>query len=123
MSVTSTLSPFSRLSKLGQSVWIDYLSRDLIESGELMRLVREDAVVGVTSNPSIFAEALSQDPGLRHAADRDIRTRDEPKGDLLHAGGSRCRRSLRTALPGLAGDAGARRLRLLGDRPPFCRRP
>ena len=68
MSVTSTLSPLSRLSKLGQSVWIDYLSRDLIESGELMRLIREDAVVGVTSNPSIFAEALSK----THAYDAQL---------------------------------------------------
>ena len=68
MNVTSTHSPLSRLSKLGQSVWIDYLSRDLIESGELMRLVREDAVVGVTSNPSIFAEALSK----THAYDAQL---------------------------------------------------
>ena len=47
------------LSALGQSVWIDYLSRDLIESCALMRAVDEDAVVGVTSNPTIFAKALS----------------------------------------------------------------
>jgi transaldolase len=60
MSLPTTLSPLSRLSKFGQSVWIDYLSRDLIEGGELSRLIREDAVVGVTSNPSTFAEALSQ---------------------------------------------------------------
>ena len=123
MSVTSTLSPLSRLSKLGQSVWIDYLSRDLIESGELTRLIREDAVVGVTSNPSIFAEALSK----THAYDAQLidisEQRDEPKADFLHAGGSRCRGGLRTALPGLAGDARDRRLRLLGDRPAFCRRP
>jgi transaldolase len=40
-------------------VWIDYLSRDLIESGALARAVAEDAVVGVTSNPSIFQKALA----------------------------------------------------------------
>jgi transaldolase len=47
------------LSELGQSVWIDYLSRDLISGGELERMMREDAVVGVTSNPTIFQKAIS----------------------------------------------------------------
>jgi transaldolase len=53
-------SRLHQLSALGQSVWIDYLSRDLIESGALATAVREDAVVGVTSNPSIFEKALAQ---------------------------------------------------------------
>ena len=53
-------SPLHRLSEHGQSVWIDYLSRDLIQSGELERMMRQDAVVGVTSNPTIFQKALSQ---------------------------------------------------------------
>jgi len=52
-------SRLHRLSALGQSVWIDYLSRDLIESGALAKAVEEDAVVGVTSNPSIFQKALA----------------------------------------------------------------
>jgi transaldolase len=52
----------SRLHKLsgeGVSVWIDSLSRDMLESGELARLMKEDAVVGVTSNPTIFQKAIS----------------------------------------------------------------
>jgi transaldolase len=53
-------SNLHKLSALGQSVWIDYLSRDLLETGELERKVKEDAVVGVTSNPTIFQKALSQ---------------------------------------------------------------
>jgi transaldolase len=44
----------------GQSVWFDTLSRDLVHSGELKRMMKEDAVTGVTSNPSIFQKALSQ---------------------------------------------------------------
>ena len=52
-------SPLHRLSDFGQSVWIDYLSRDLLETGELARLIEEDAVVGVTSNPTIFQRAIS----------------------------------------------------------------
>jgi transaldolase len=53
-------SRLHQLSARGQSVWIDYLSRDLLESGELNRMMKEDAVVGVTSNPTIFQKAISQ---------------------------------------------------------------
>jgi transaldolase len=53
-------SRLHQLSARGQSVWIDYLSRDLVHSGELKRLMDEDAVVGVTSNPTIFQKAISQ---------------------------------------------------------------
>jgi len=52
-------SNLHKLSALGQSVWIDYLSRDLIETGELARMMSDDAVVGVTSNPTIFQKAIS----------------------------------------------------------------
>jgi transaldolase len=51
-------SRLHQLSSLGQSVWIDYLSRDLLETGELERLIEEAAVVGVTSNPTIFQKAI-----------------------------------------------------------------
>jgi transaldolase len=57
-----------QLSALGQSVWIDYLSRDLIESGALAKAIADDAVVGVTSNPSIFEKALAHG----HAYDEQI---------------------------------------------------
>src|SRR6187551_3339686 len=52
-------SNLHKLSELGQSVWIDYLSRDLLRSGELARMMREDAVVGLTSNPTIFQKAIA----------------------------------------------------------------
>src|SRR2546423_4973630 len=52
-------SNLHKLSALGQSVWIDYLSRDLLQTGELERMMREDAVVGITSNPTIFQKAIS----------------------------------------------------------------
>ncbi len=53
-------SKLHELSEHGVSVWIDYLSRDLLESGELARMMKEDAVVGITSNPTIFQKAISQ---------------------------------------------------------------
>src|SRR4029079_2214561 len=50
-------SNLHKLSELGQSVWIDYLSRDMLRSGELARMMREDAVVGATSKPTIVDKA------------------------------------------------------------------
>ena len=54
------MTRLDQLSALGQSVWIDFLSRELIESGALAHAIQQDAVVGVTSNPTIFGKALSQ---------------------------------------------------------------
>src|SRR2546428_1185306 len=53
-------SNLHKLSALGQSVWIDYLSRQMLQSGKLAKMMEEDAVVGVTSNPTIFQKAISE---------------------------------------------------------------
>jgi transaldolase len=78
--MVEALSPLRRLSELGQSVWIDYLSRELLESGELARLVREDAVVGITSNPSIFEQAITRsdayDEQLRELLPSGLESKD-----------------------------------------------
>ncbi|MGB2710595.1 MAG: bifunctional transaldolase/phosoglucose isomerase, partial [Conexibacter sp.] len=71
-------SPLARLAELGTSTWLDAIRRSMLTSGELARLVREDGVVGVTSNPSIFEQAIlgSPDYDARLAeltqADRDV---------------------------------------------------
>ncbi len=52
--------PLARLHELGQSVWLDYIDRSLIISGTLRRLIAEDKITGVTSNPSIFHKAVVQ---------------------------------------------------------------
>jgi transaldolase len=54
-----TSSRLHQISALGQSVWIDFLSRQLLEEGGLDRLIREDAISGVTSNPTIFQKAIA----------------------------------------------------------------
>ncbi len=53
------MNPLEKLNAEGQSVWLDYIRRSLIESGGLARMVREDGVSGVTSNPAIFKKAIS----------------------------------------------------------------
>jgi len=55
----STINPLRALGDYGQSVWLDYIRRDLIISGELRHLVEADGVCGVTSNPSIFEKAVA----------------------------------------------------------------
>jgi transaldolase len=58
-SSTSAKNPLLELQKQGQSVWLDYIRRDLITSGELKRLIDEDGLRGITSNPSIFEKAIA----------------------------------------------------------------
>ncbi len=53
------MNPMKALQGQGQSVWLDYIRRNLITSGELVRLVREDGLRGVTSNPTIFEKAIA----------------------------------------------------------------
>lgn len=55
----TTTNPLRALEALGQSVWLDYIRRHLITSGELTRLIDEDGLGGVTSNPSIFEKAIA----------------------------------------------------------------
>jgi transaldolase len=52
--------PLQRLSALGQSVWVDFLSRESILGGHLQQLIDDRAVVGATSNPTIFQKAMTQ---------------------------------------------------------------
>ncbi len=51
-------NPLKELLNYGQSVWYDYIRRDLIETGELKRLIDEDGLRGMTSNPTIFEKAI-----------------------------------------------------------------
>jgi transaldolase len=64
------VNPLKELGTLGQSLWLDYIRRDLIASGELRRLIEEDGLRGMTSNPSIFEKAIADS----HDYDDDIRS-------------------------------------------------
>src|SRR5713226_5487273 len=54
-----TTNPLKELAKYGQSPWLDYIRRSLIASGELKRLIEQDGLGGVTSNPAIFEKAIT----------------------------------------------------------------
>ena len=77
-------SPLQQLADHGQSVWIDYLSRQLLRSGELARMMREDAVVGVTSNPTIFQKAMSEGTAYDDQLRECLETLSDPKEIYLH---------------------------------------
>src|ERR1051325_366780 len=62
-------NPLLELQSIGQSIWIDFISRGIISSGELRRMIEEDGVSGVTSNPSIFEKAITKS----HDYDESIR--------------------------------------------------
>ena len=53
------MNPLQQLAKQGQSVWLDYIRRSLITSGDLQRMVDEDGLRGITSNPAIFEKAIT----------------------------------------------------------------
>src|SRR5580692_4418668 len=64
MSSSTTIHPtavnhLKELNNFGQSVWLDYMRRNLISSGELKKMVEEDGLGGVTSNPAIFEKAIT----------------------------------------------------------------
>ena len=63
-------NPLNRLHDLGQSIWLDYLRRDMLQGGEQARLIREDDLTGQTSNPTIFQKAIAESD----LYDEDIRT-------------------------------------------------
>lgn len=63
-------NPLKQLEKLGQSIWLDYIKRDLISSGKLRKFIDEDGLRGMTSNPNIFEQAIAES----HDYDEDIQT-------------------------------------------------
>jgi transaldolase len=72
-------SRLHQLSELGQSVWIDFLSRNMLRSGKLKNLMEDDAVVGVTSNPTIFQKAISAGDAYDEQLRRELEDESDPK--------------------------------------------
>ncbi len=71
-------TPLNALPELGQSVWLDYIRRNLITSGELKRLVEEDDLRGLTSNPAIFEKAILDSADYRDLLDRGTSSPSDP---------------------------------------------
>ncbi|WP_372785323.1 bifunctional transaldolase/phosoglucose isomerase [Phenylobacterium sp.] len=78
-------NPLLQLADAGQSVWLDYLHRKLIESGELKRLIDEDGLKGMTSNPSIFEKAIGDGDDYDDRLKAVLATQDLEAMDLYEA--------------------------------------
>src|SRR3982750_2026015 len=80
------MNRFEQLLQCGQSIWLDSISRDLINNDELQRMVNEDKLRGVTSNPTIFEQAMahghSYDDAMRQLLRADSQRSDK---DLFEA--------------------------------------
>jgi len=74
---SATANPLVALSRLGQSPWYDFITRELVRSGELARLIHEDGLKGMTSNPTIFEKAVATstlyDADIQQLADQGRR--------------------------------------------------
>ena len=81
------MNPFLVLNKRGQVVWLDHISRGLITDGRLQRLIDQDGLSGVTSNPTIFDKAISgtadYDAALRRVLDADPSLSDRALAERL----------------------------------------
>src|SRR3954462_8526802 len=82
MSDNGSSTPLGRLSQLGQSGWVDFISREALENGELERLVREDSVVGLTSNPTIFQKAIASGDSYDEQL-REVLKTEEDGGEVF----------------------------------------
>ena len=79
------MNALQKTKQLGQSIWLDNLSRTLIQEGGLQRLIDNDGISGVTSNPSIFFKAISESPYYRDDVQRlkAVKTAAEPLYESL----------------------------------------
>jgi transaldolase / glucose-6-phosphate isomerase len=59
LETAKAVNPLIQLQTFGQSIWLDYIRRDLLQDGELQRLITEDGLRGMTSNPAIFEKAIA----------------------------------------------------------------
>jgi transaldolase/glucose-6-phosphate isomerase len=60
LETAKAVNPLKQLQTFGQSIWLDYIRRDLLKGGELQRLIDDDGLRGMTSNPSIFEKAIGE---------------------------------------------------------------
>src|SRR5438128_8761686 len=75
-----TMNALKSLQTFGQSIWLDYIRRSLITGGELNRLIKEDGLRGMTSNPAIFEKAIVGSTDYTEALNR---LRQDAGGDAM----------------------------------------
>src|SRR5947208_4765255 len=79
------MNPVKELEKHGQAVWLDFLARGFVAKGDLQRLIDEDGVKGVTSNPSIFEKAIGSSDEYDAPIGKALKRGDRPVSALFEA--------------------------------------
>ena len=110
-------SRLHQVAELGQSVWIDSLSREWLRTGELKRLMEEDAVTGVTSNPTIFQKAMAEGDWYNDQLREVIAREDDVKEIFLQLAMSDIEEACDLMRSRVGRGRGQGRLRLDGGRP------
>ena len=77
-------NPLLSIQKLGQSIWLDFIERKMIMSGNLKKLIDEDGIRGVTSNPKIFQEAIAKGKEYENEI-RSMARKDKSKEEIYQA--------------------------------------
>jgi transaldolase / glucose-6-phosphate isomerase len=77
------MNPVKELEKHGQAVWLDFLARGFILKGELKRLIDDDGVKGVTSNPAIFEKAIGSSDEYDGPIGKALAHGDQPVAELF----------------------------------------
>ena len=73
MAAFMTNNPLLQLKAFEQSVWFDYIQRDILENGQIARMIEQDGLAGITSNPAIFAKAITEHDDYRNAIEKRVR--------------------------------------------------
>src|SRR3984893_18725922 len=77
------MNPVKALESHDQAVWLDFLARGFVAKGELKKLIEQDGVKGVTSNPSIFEKAIGSSDEYDGAIGDALKRGDRPIADLF----------------------------------------
>ena len=77
------MNPLQELREFGQSVWYDNIERRLLDNGELARMIAEDGILGLTSNPTIFQKALADGQAYDAQLREVVETTSDPKEVLV----------------------------------------
>jgi transaldolase len=82
---TVTKNPLQQLHDAGQSIWLDYIRRTLITSGKLDQMIDEDAITGITSNPSIFEKAIGSGSDYDEQITQLVKSGKKSAGEIFEA--------------------------------------
>lgn len=80
-----TKNPLQQLHDVGQSIWLDYIRRTLITSGKLDQMIDEDAITGITSNPSIFEKAIGSGSDYDEQITQLVKSGKKSAGEIFEA--------------------------------------